>query len=418
MSPRLIKRRVKRRTRKPESPVKEKMPRSGERRPSGRKTRRRPAPQEAGNWNEIVYSRESMNMDDPAERREFVNACLEQIAEAQVEMDNLEYEYRTVTGYLHDLEEIDALPAKQREEIAKLAQRILDAGRGREQFYNREVQMPQAEYDRMNELGSKTAETINRMQQAEDYRKKVTNDLRRLDSEREAYDYRLDEIDRTIATSRTLIVVAAFLAVALFVVLFAMSRVFRLNVTYGYLLTILFAALAVTALYLKAQNAEKERKGAVSGISRLIMLQNTVKIRYVNNQNLLNYMVLKYNVKNAEELRRLSDLYEKEKEDRAKLRGSEKTMMESQRELLQLLRNFRLQYPDVWLDHLAGLADPREEVEIRHHLNRQRQSLRERMDYNERKVKGRAGEEIERLARDYPEYADEILDMVARTVTV
>ena len=139
-----------------------------------------------------------------------------------------------------------------------------------------------------------------------------------------------------------------------------------------------------------------------------------MKIRYVNNQNLLNYMILKYNVKNSEELKHQLELYEKEKEDRAKLRGSERTMLEAQRDLLQMLRNFRLQYPEVWMKQLSGLADPREEVEIRHHLNQQRQSLRERMDYNETRVKGRAREEIERLARDYPEYADEILDMVAR----
>ena len=68
------------------------------------------------------------------------------------------------------------------------------------------------------------------------------------------------------------------------------------------------------------------------------------------------------------------------------------------------------------MNQLSGLADAKEEVEIRHHLNRQRQSLRERMDYNEKRVKGRAREEIERLARDYPDYADEVLDMVSRNV--
>ncbi len=350
---------------------------------------KRPDRQEAGNWSEIVYNRDSMNMDDPAERREFVNACLQQIVEAQVEMDNLEYEYRMVTGYLHDLEEIDALPQKQRAEISALAKKILDAGRGREQYYNRAVQMSQSDFERMHDLGPKTQETIDRMAEAESHRKKITNDLRRLDNERDAYDFRLDEIDKTVTTSQVLLIFTA-------------------------ILTILFAALAATILYTRAQNASRERKSTVSGISRLILLQNTVKIRYVNNQNLLNYMVLKYNVRNSSELRQLAELYDKEKDDRARLRGSEKTLMESQRELLQLLRNYRLQYPDAWMNQLSGLADPKEEVEIRHHLNRQRQSLRERMDYNEKRVKGRAREEIERLARDYPDYADEVLDMVSR----
>ncbi|MBR4529644.1 MAG: hypothetical protein IKO80_05105 [Lachnospiraceae bacterium] len=374
----------------------------------------RPAHGEAGKWDEIVYSRDSMNMDDPAERREFVGACLQQIKEAQIEMDNLEYEYRTVTGYLRDLEEIDALPKDQREQIAKLAQKILDAGRGRDQYYSSDVRMAQADFERMQELAPKAQETIDRMAEAEQFRKKVTNDLKRLDNERQAYDYRLDEIERTVSTSQVLMIFTAICMAAVVILLFVLGKLLKLNVTYGYMLTFLFAALSVTVLYVRGQNASGERKNAVSGISRLILLQNTVKIRYVNNQNLLNYMILKYNVKNSEELKHQLELYEKEKEDRAKLRGSERTMMEAQRDLLQMLRNFRLQYPEVWMKQLSGLADPREEVEIRHHLNQQRQSLRERMDYNETRVKGRAREEIERLARDYPEYADEILDMVAR----
>ncbi len=374
----------------------------------------RPAHGEAGKWDEIVYSRDSMNMDDPAERREFVGACLQQIKEAQIEMDNLEYEYRTVTGYLRDLEEIDALPKNQREQIAKLAQKILDAGRGRDQYYSSDVRMAQADFERMQELAPKAQETIDRMAEAEQFRKKVTNDLKRLDNERQAYDYRLDEIERTVSTSQVLMIFTAICMAAVVILLFVLGKLLKLNVTYGYMLAFLFAALSVTVLYVRGQNASGERKNAVSGISRLILLQNTVKIRYVNNQNLLNYMILKYNVKNSEELKRQLELYEKEKEDRAKLRGSERTMMEAQRDLLQMLRNFRLQYPEVWMKQLSGLADPREEVEIRHHLNQQRQSLRERMDYNETRVKGRAREEIERLARDYPEYADEILDMVAR----
>ena len=61
----------------------------GKERRGRKKKRRRPETGE-GNWGEIIYSRESMNMHDPAERREFVSACLEQMAEAQAEMDQLE----------------------------------------------------------------------------------------------------------------------------------------------------------------------------------------------------------------------------------------------------------------------------------------------------------------------------------------
>ena len=372
--------------------------------------RREEEPEE--NWSEIIYSREDMDMDDPAERREFVSACLTQIAEAQAEMDELEYEYRTVTAYLHDLEEIDALPDKHRSDIASLAQKIIDASIGRQEFYDREIKMSESDFERMHELGPKTTEIIKSMSDAEDQAKKIKNDLRRLDNERNAYEYRLDEMDRRISSGFFLTVFTTVFLCAALIALFVMGKMLAIDVRPGYLLAVLFAAIAAVLITTRTQNAGKEKKIVGSGIARLIMLQNTVKIRYVNNRNLINYMVLKYHVKNSEELQRMYDLYEKEKEDRAKLRGSEKVMMESQRELLSMLRNFRLQYPEVWMRKLPALADPGEEVEVRHELVGRRQTLRERMEYNEHKVRGRAKDEIERLARDYPEYADEILDMV------
>ncbi|MCR5094314.1 MAG: hypothetical protein K6B72_10110, partial [Lachnospiraceae bacterium] len=215
--------------------------------------RPRPSPEPEGSWNEVVYHRESMNMDDPADRREFVSACLQQITEAQLEMDNLEYEYRTVTAYLRDLEEIDALPKGQRQEVARLAQRILDAGRGREQFFNREEKMSESDFERIQALGSKTQETIQRLSQAEDYQKKVKNDLRRLDNERNSYDYRLDELERTISSVHALMIFVAVLLVAVVILLFILSRILNWNVRYGWLLAILFAAIGATMLYLRGQ---------------------------------------------------------------------------------------------------------------------------------------------------------------------
>ena len=43
-----------------------------------------------------------------------------------------------------------------------------------------------------------------------------------------------------------------------------------------------------------------------------------------------------------------------------------------------------------------------------------RQSLRKRMEYNRDIVAGNAKNEVEDMARQYPEYAQEILDMVSK----
>ncbi|MDE6185303.1 MAG: hypothetical protein K2G39_07770, partial [Lachnospiraceae bacterium] len=59
---------------------------------------------EIEDWNEVVYDREDYQIKDKDQREEYVRGCLEQIAEASRELDNLQFEYNMVTAYLKDME--------------------------------------------------------------------------------------------------------------------------------------------------------------------------------------------------------------------------------------------------------------------------------------------------------------------------
>ena len=65
---------------------------------------------EIEDWNEIVYDRDDLQINDKKQRKEYVQGCLEQIAEASKELEELEFEYNMVTSYLKDMAEIEALP--------------------------------------------------------------------------------------------------------------------------------------------------------------------------------------------------------------------------------------------------------------------------------------------------------------------
>ena len=144
------------------------------------------------------------------------------------------------------------------------------------------------------------------------------------------------------------------------------------------------------------------------------MLQNQVKIRYVNNTNLIDYLCLKYGVSTSKELTGMYSKYLQERSERAKVEDARKLLDSNQKDLIYMLRHFRVKDPDIWIHQVEALIDHNEEVEIRHSLNVQRQSLRKRMEYNRDIVAGNAKAEIEDMARQYPKYTQEILDMVSR----
>ena len=144
----------------------------------------------------------------------------------------------------------------------------------------------------------------------------------------------------------------------------------------------------------------------------MILLQNKVKIRYINNTNLLEYLRLKYEVERADELNDLWNRYVKEKEEREALELAEDDLAFYNKEMLRTLYHYQLQIPDIWPGQALALVDNREMVEIRHGLIQQRQSLRKRMEYNQGLAEN-AKQIIKEVAHDYPQDADEILKKVS-----
>lgn len=365
-------------------------------------------------WNEISYARDDLNIHDAVERREYIETCLQQLQEASRELDNLQYEYRTVTSYLKDMDELEMLTPEQRRQIEEVADLIHQSEMASERFSKRRQRMSEESYFHMQRIEKDIESGIMKLLEAQDYQKKIRNDLRRLDSERQAYIYQREELNKIIGNTRGLMFLCAGSLAAVLIGLFFLNYYLNIDVTYGYMIAVLIAALSATILYINHMSALRESKVVSVATSRLINLQNTVKIRYVNNRQLLDYLTLKYGTEKAGDLQKDFENYKMEKAERELHEKSLENLDSLQQDLVYLLRGAGLVHPDIWLNQVAALLDHGEAVEIRHELNARRQSLRERMDYNREVVAGNAKAEIEDLARAYPQYAEEILDAVGR----
>ncbi|MBR4356774.1 MAG: hypothetical protein IKQ00_02515 [Butyrivibrio sp.] len=369
---------------------------------------------ELENWSDIVYTRKDLDMNDPVQRREYIGSCLQQMEEAARELDALEFEYNDVTSHLRDMEEINALPPEQRKEIDDCARKIVEAREFQEKFDKRKSRMTDEEFERMDRLKDNAKEASEKLLEAETFQKKIKNDLKRLDSEHEAYIFREDDLNETIENSKKLTITVGVVLVVMIVFLLILQFALKLNVIYGYMMLILLAAIAITVLYVQSTNAQVELKNVKKSISRLIMLQNQVKVRYVNNTNLLDYLRMKYRVMSSAELTELYNKYLRERKEREKIEDARRLLDSNQKDLIYMLRHFRVRDPEIWIHQAEALLSHNEEVEIRHSLNVRRQSLRKRMEYNKDIVAGNAKNEVEDMARQYPEYAQEILDMVSK----
>ena len=367
---------------------------------------------EIEDWNEIVYDRDDLQINDKKQRKEYVQGCLEQIAEASKELEELEFEYNMVTSYLKDMEEIEALPEEEREILCECAKKIDALEEQQSGFRERKNRLDDGKFRQMQRLEEEVQEGLEKLTEAEHYQDLIKRDLRRLDGEKQAYTFRKNELRHMIADTRSMTIVCSVAVIACILLLLLLQFTLQLDTKIGYLLAAGIGAVAITLIYIKHMDAKRELEQVENGISRIIRLQNTVKIRYVNNTHLLDYLYMKYDVSSAGELGKSWQRYQDEKEERHSYQQAERELDQYQKELLHTLRRYQVKDPMIWLHQTRAILDKKEMVEIRHNLIIRRQSLRRRMDYNKEVIAGKAQAEIKDLAEKYPRYAKEILNIV------
>ena len=369
---------------------------------------------EIEDWNEIVYDRDDLQINDRKQREEYVKGCLEQIAEAAKELENLQFEYNMVTSYLKDMEEIEALPEDEKVELTQWAKKIDELEQQQTGYKERKNRMSDEKFRQMERLEEEVQEGLEKLTQAEDYQELIKRDLRRLDGEKHAYLFRKSELRRIIADTRSMTIVCTVAVILCIFILLVLQFGLKMDTKLGCVVAGAVGAVAITAIFIKHNDSVRELAQVENGIGRIIRLQNTVKIRYVNNTHLLDYLYMKYNVSSAGELGKSWQQYQEEREERHSYQQTERQLDQLQKEFLHTLRRYQVKDPMIWLHQTRAILDKKEMVEIRHGLIIRRQSLRRRMDYNKEVIAGKAQAEIKDLVEQYPKYAKEILDIVGQ----
>lgn len=376
-----------------------------------RRKKRQEPPED--DWDKLVYDRDDVDFGDAEQRSRYVISCLEQMAEASKEINLLTGEYSLVTAYLTDMEEIEALPDGEREELNGIARRLLTLEQERERYREKKNRMSDSDYYKMKKQEEQVQEGIQKLSECEAYGGLIKQDLQKLDRERHAYEFRRAELEVMMSNYRGMAVIflTAFAVCLLLLVILQFG--FEMNTRVGYLLSTGAVTIAVTVLVVKYTDSDKELHRVANAVNKLIQLQNKVKIRYVNNCNLMEYLYMKYDTDSAATLEKLWQQYQQEKEERKEYAEAEAKIEYYQKQLVSRMGNYHITDPERWTGQPGALLDRREMVEIRHSLILRRQSLRKQMEYNNG-VAETARKEIMDIVHRYPVYTSEILSMVER----
>ncbi len=355
--------------------------------------------------------RRTLNMNDKSQRDQYVREYCDMMAVASKDVDAQKIEYQQVTERLADLEEFEKLPVTDKSQVRIRANKIIKIEEEDNRYTRPAKKITEAQYREMERLASEIPDILKKMKEDEEYQMVVRRDLNLLEGEKGAVAYQRKEERGRAQSARNIAFIAIFGAVMAAALMFVLNQAMHVKVDLGWIILAGAFAVALTASFVMYQNAQTAIASANRKLNKAISLQNTVKIKYVNITNVLDYNYAKYGVMNSYELAYIWEKYNEEKEAREHDTDISERLEEARRELYMMLKHYHINDPSLWVYQPGVLVYDTEAKDIRKQLIVQRQRLKKGIDFEMYNLET-AKKELESLVREYPKYAEDIIEIV------
>lgn len=345
------------------------------------------------------------------DRKRFVRETCEAIAESDRQIAEAKKEYEEVTVYLSDIQKIDLAEGETKKKLLEVCRDIVRLTEERRKYKNRNLTITEAQIRRFEPYEDDLVEEIRKMYNAEMYQKAIESDLENLNNEKQSIYKEQHEIVANQNALKKMSKVLMVLILSLFVLFLVIYYALDADMTFPYLGTVLLAAISATVLFTESNKNHRSMVRADRKLSKAISLLNRVKIKYVNNVSVIDYTHEKFGVKSAGDFENQWNEFCKLKDYERRFRENTYQLNSDNEELLELLKGLELVHSEIWLGRAIAIVDAREMVEVRHELNQSRQTLRERIEYNEN-TKRELVSQIDKVITDYPDGNDELIEVV------
>lgn len=358
-----------------------------------------------------MYQTEQVNPSGKDAQRRYVTECCQGVKEADRQIEGIRKEYQGVTDSLLDIQKIDRAEGEEKKNLLNAANNIVKLTKERNRYKNRNLSISDVVIRRFEPYENELVDEIKKMYEAEAYQKAIEGDIDKLHEEKKKLRGEKQEIIEKQNSLKNMAKVLIVLIVSLFALFVTIYYALETDMTLPYLGTIFLAAISSTVIFVESNRNRRDMMLADRKMDKAISLLNRVKIKCVNNRNLIDYSREKFGVASAAEFEHLWNEYVRAKEYERKFRENTEQLNYYCDHLLEILMRMQVMDCDIWIGQALAIADSREMVEIRHKLNSQRQILRERIEYNE-KVKNDYLQNINKVMQENPENKDELLKIV------
>ena len=363
--------------------------------------------------NHAYFEKENVDLKDGPARIGYLERLRDTILDARRQCEDVKFEYGRVTSYLKDIQLIDQAQDEDRATINECAKRIVDLTEMRKSIRHKRYQITEPQRQSIERFEADIPHDVERLLEFEDLQVKIRGDLRKLAGEKAFLESDKAQINRKQGTLKRISKALAIILVVIAIGLGALLYAYQVDITVPFIATSAFAFIVAALIMAEARRNRMDMVITEKKQNRAVALTNRVKIKYVNNVRALDYLTLKYSVRNATELDFVYSQYREAKREWARQREGTIQIEENHEILIATLKRIGVRDREIWFTQAKALIDPSEMVEVRHALNQRRQKLREQLDYNTG-VMTECLNEMDRIRVKKPEYEADVEKVLAQ----
>ena len=324
-----------------------------------------------------VLSPERLN-DPSFVKRYIVDRC-EQMTKSATELMDLKKEYESLTSYLTDIQLIETMDEEDHNKLLDISNNIVNLNKAKQSMMETLVKIPDSKYNELDNMRDDIPKAIERLRENEKTQAIMKKDMEYLDGEKIEWSYEKSAINDEQDTLKKFSFMLILLIGSAVIVYFCLMNMFGGEKVHLVLLIALLSGVAECGILWRMQNNKRDILQCNVNYNKAVEIQNSVKLKYVNITNAVDYAHDKYNTKSADELASDWQKYLEAKKDRERLIEANEDLEYYRGEMIELLRSYKLYDAAVWPYQVEALLDPKEMVEVKHAHLEKRQDVRLRM---------------------------------------
>lgn len=340
-----------------------------------------------------------------------VENCCDQMNICQQRLEVAKKEYKEVNHYLADINTIENLNSKTKDELIYEVKRINTLNEDKKSYKASSTKLAQSKYDFIHGHEDDMSKILKNLKDSEDEYKSINTDIHNIEGEKSALKYERKNAITRMNTLRMLL--AVVIATAMIVIgLLSYGQIkSRTDYTIGFYLVIIVALACIAAILATYKKQLKNLKIAEIKLNKCIGLLNRYKLRYVNVKSSLDYLYEVYGVANAYELNNLWRLYLTAKKEREAYFTMSDNLYKATEEYMAIIKSLKLYDASVWNYQMNAIVDATEMEVIKTTLHNRRDTLKKNLDYNNNII-NKSKEKIKQIIQNDPKIADSVMAVI------